>query len=121
MAWPSFQPSCWKRWSASECVYTPFVTRQRGRGLWEYENIFASGLTTVHTKIDIFVDEPGLERTVGAVVDVSRSQCRNRGDHFGRPSFSPPCCRPHSTAVKLQALHCELRRSEVSMVLGAWR
>jgi nitrogen regulatory protein PII len=60
-------------------VHAPGLTTTKVTGYGEYKNYFASDLTTVHTKIEIFVDESSLERIVGAIVEVAHSTVPGAG------------------------------------------
>lgn len=60
-------------------VHAPGLTTTKVTGYGEYKNFFASDLTTVHTKIEIFVEEASLERIVGAIVEVAQSPVPGAG------------------------------------------
>lgn len=60
-------------------VHAPGLTVTKVKGYGEYKNFLASDLTTVHTKIEIFVDESILERIVGAIVEVAHSSVPGAG------------------------------------------
>jgi nitrogen regulatory protein PII len=60
-------------------VHAPGLTVTRVRGYGEYKNFFASDLTSVHTRVEIFADEAEVEALINAIVEVGKSTVPGAG------------------------------------------
>ncbi|MEN7527569.1 P-II family nitrogen regulator (plasmid) [Cupriavidus basilensis] len=60
-------------------VHVPGLTATRVKGYGEYKNFFSSDLTSVHTKIEIFVEEESVQAIADAIFQVARSSVPGAG------------------------------------------
>lgn len=60
-------------------VHAPGLTATKVKGYGEYKNFFSSDLTSVHIKIEIFVEEADVEAITSAIVDVAHSTVPGAG------------------------------------------
>ncbi len=60
-------------------VHVPGLTATQVKGYGEYKNFFSRDLTSVHTKIEIFVEEENVEAVTDAIFQVARSSVPGAG------------------------------------------